>query len=39
MRIANKDFIGGIAVAVIGLFFLAGAMKMRIGDAIEMGPG
>lgn len=39
MRIANKDFIGGVSVAVIGLVFLAGAMKMRIGDAIEMGPG
>jgi hypothetical protein len=39
MRIANKDFIGGVLIAAIGLVFLAGAMKMRIGDAIEMGPG
>ncbi len=39
MRLANKDVVGGLSVVFIGIVFLAGALKMRIGDAIEMGPG
>ena len=36
---SNKDFVGGLVVALIGALFFAGAMNMRVGDALEMGPG
>jgi hypothetical protein len=40
MRGGNlRDLVGGLLVAAIGLCFLAGALEMRIGSAMEMGPG
>jgi len=39
MRTGHKDLVGGILIALVGALFLAGASKMRLGDALEMGPG
>jgi hypothetical protein len=40
MRRANlRDLVGGLLVAAVGLCFLVGALNMRIGSAMEMGPG
>jgi hypothetical protein len=34
-----RDLVGGVLVAIVGLCFLAGALEMRIGSAMQMGPG
>lgn len=38
-RIDLRDIIGGLLLTGIGLFFLLGALDMRIGEARRMGPG
>jgi hypothetical protein len=38
-RIDLRDIIGGLLLAAIGLYFLMGALDMRIGEARRMGPG
>lgn len=35
----SRDLVGGLIVAAVGLVFLIGALRMRIGSAMEMGPG
>jgi hypothetical protein len=34
-----RDLVGGAAVCAVGLFFFAGAFNMRVGSAMQMGPG
>ncbi len=34
-----RDLVGGVLVGIVGLYFLAGALEMRIGSAMQMGPG
>lgn len=38
-RIDLRDAIGGLLLVGIGLFFLLGALDMRVGEARRMGPG
>ncbi|HSP24347.1 MAG TPA: tripartite tricarboxylate transporter TctB family protein [Saliniramus sp.] len=38
-RVDLRDIIGGLLLMAIGLFFLMGALDMRIGEARRMGPG
>jgi hypothetical protein len=38
-RVDLRDIIGGLLLMGIGLFFLMGALGMRIGEARSMGPG
>jgi hypothetical protein len=38
-RIDLRDIIGGLLLVGIGLFFLIGALDMRVGEARRMGPG
>jgi hypothetical protein len=38
-RIDLRDIIGGLLLAAIGLYFLMGALDMRVGEARRMGPG
>lgn len=38
-RLNFRDLVAGGLVIAIGLYFLAGALDMRIGSAKEMGPG
>jgi hypothetical protein len=35
----SRDCIGGLIVAAVGIAFLAGSLRMRIGGAMDMGPG
>ncbi len=34
-----RDFAGGIIVSLVGLLFVIGAFHMRLGTAVQMGPG
>jgi hypothetical protein len=34
-----RDLLAGGSVLAIGLYFLAGALSMRVGSAMQMGPG
>lgn len=34
-----RDVAGGVIVAAVAAFLLAGALRMRVGTALEMGPG
>lgn len=34
-----RDIVGGLLVGAVGLYFLVGALKMRLGSTLEMGPG
>lgn len=38
-RLNVRDIVGGLLVGAVGLYFLAGALRMRLGSALEMGPG
>lgn len=35
----SRDLVGGLIVAGIGAAFLLGSLRMRIGGAMDMGPG
>jgi Tripartite tricarboxylate transporter TctB family len=34
-----RDLVGGALVTLVGLCFVAGALQMRVGSAMQMGPG
>jgi hypothetical protein len=38
-RVDLRDIIGGLLLMGIGLYFLMGALDMRVGEARRMGPG
>lgn len=38
-RVNVRDFVGGAVICAVGLYFLVGALDMRVGSAMQMGPG